>query len=235
MATPALTREVLEEAHTAAEYLQWARALIARVREEHDGLERIRLRIGLAQELMNEVFPLGLLASKYFNGSDEVRIQLKIGNQNHDATVSDARDRGSSVEYVEVTLASEGEDNYLRMRVLHKEGQVSGLGPVTKSGTQRTGLKIHVEPQAVSQAEVLQGEKNRVVQAIERKLGKSYPSNTLLLVGFNDEMAYDRPDNIAGLESAVSAYLPQLKAFHSVAIVGLSQGLFMSWRTGSAI
>lgn len=235
MATSVLTREVLEEVHTAAEYLQWARALIALVREEQDGIERIRLRIGLAKELMNEAFPLGLLASKYFAESDEVRIQLKIGNQTHDAIVSDTRARVSPVKFVEATLASEGEDDYLRMRVLHEQGHVSGLGRVTKSGTQRTGLKIQVEPQAVSQAEVLQRERTCVVQALERKLGKSYPANTLLLVGFNDEMAHDRPDNIANLESAVSAYLPRLKAFHSVAIVGLSQGLFMSWRTGSAI
>ncbi|MBI5911402.1 MAG: hypothetical protein HY848_15805 [Betaproteobacteria bacterium] len=235
MASSVLTPDLLEEAHTAAEYLQWVRTLISRVKEEPDGLKQIRLRMGPAKELMNEAFPIGLLASTYFDGSEQVSIRLKIGNQNYDAIVSDCRSNPSSVQYVEVTLASDGEDDYLRMRVLHESGEVSGLGSVNKSGTQRTGLTIHVEREMVSQPEVLRQESDRLAQAIARKLGKAYPPNTLLLVGFDDTMAFDRPDNIANLEATIATYLPQLRAFHSVAIVGLQQGLFLSWSTENAI
>ena len=227
MPTPVLTTAVLEQTQTAANYLPWVRELIARVKSEPDGQEQLRLRIGLAKQLMNEAFPIGLLAAKYFEGSEQVTISLKVGNQNFDAAVVDARSEGSSVQYIEVTMADDGEDDYLRMRVLNERGEVSGLGQVSKTGTKKTGLTINVAGEMVSQAEVLIRERKRVSQAIARKLGKSYPPNTLLLLAFDDTMAFDRRDNIANIEAVLSDYLPRLQAFHAVAIVGLQQGLFM--------
>lgn len=235
MISPILTPDLLEEAHTAAEYLQWVKTLISRVKKEPDGLQQLRLRMGLAKELINEAFPIGLLASTYFGSSDEVSIRLKIGSQSYDAIVSDSRNTSLPVEYIEVTLASDGEDDYLRMRVLHESGEVSGLGPVSKIGTRRTGLSIEVNCEMASQTEVLHRESNRVARAIARKLNKAYPPNTLLLIGFDDAMAFDRPDNIENLEATVATYFPQLKAFHSVAIVGVQQDLFLSWDMGSVI
>lgn len=234
MTTSILTSAELEETHTAADYLQWVRHVISRLQSEPDGQERIRLRIGLAKELMNEAFPIGLLATKYFEGSDRVRISLKIGSQNFDASVTDERLENSSVQYIEVTMADDGEDDYLRMRVLHEREEVSGLGQVTKTGTKKTGLTIDVAQEMTSQAEILRRERDRVLRAIERKLGKSYPPNTLLLLAFDDTMAFDRRDNIANLEAVLSQHTPQLRAFHSVAIVGLQQGLLLCRRTADA-
>jgi hypothetical protein len=235
MAASVLSPAVLEETHTAADYLDWVRELIAQIKLEPDGLERIRLRIGLAKELMNEAFPIGLLAARYFERSERVSLSLKVGSQNFDAEVVDNRNQGSAVRYIEVTNADDGEDDYLRMRVLHERGEVSGLGSVTKTGTRRTGLTINVAREMVSQADVLQQERNRLSRAIERKLGKPYPPNTLLLLAFEDTMAFDRRENIASLESVLTEYLPRLQAFHSVAIVGLQQGSFLHRCAAGAI
>lgn len=229
-----LTHGILEEQHTAADYLPWVHSLISQVKEEPEGLARIRQRVGLAKELMNEAFPIGLLASTFFCASDQVRLALKVGNQPYDATVSDLRPNGSSIQYIEVTVAGEGEDDYLRMLALQECGQVSGLGRVTKSGTKKNGLKISVQSAMVSQLEVLDRERNSIASAIERKLTKSYPPHTLLLVAFDDSVAFDRPDNISNIQAAVSAFLPRLKGFHSVAIVGIQKRMLLSWRTGSA-
>lgn len=234
MADSILKNELLEEQHSAADYLEWVRSLVAQVKEEPDGLARIRLRIGPAKELMNEAFPIGLLASTFFGASDQVHLALKVGNQPYDATVSDLRPDGTSIQFIEVTLAGEGEDDYLRMRTLHECGHVSGLGRVAKSGTKKTGLNIRVESTMVSQTDVLDRERNSIASAIERKLTKSYPPHTLLLVAFDDTMAFDRPDNISNIQAAVSAFLPRLASFHSVALVGLQNRMLLSWRTGSA-
>lgn len=227
MHTTFLTPAILEEAHTAADYLQWAQSLITQVKAEPDGLSRIRLRIGLVKELMNEAFPIALLAAKYFDKSPQVSISLKIGSQSFDAVVSDKRSEGSSVQYIEVTMAYEGEDDYLRMLTLHKVGEVSGLGTVTKHGTKKTKLAINVENEMVSQAEILRRERDCISQAIERKLGISYPPNTLLLIGFDDTMSFNRNDNIRNLEAILSDYSPKLMAFHSVVIVGVQKDLFI--------
>jgi hypothetical protein len=230
-----LTPEALEEPHTAKDYLQWARSLVQKLKAEPDGLGQIRLRIGLAKELMEEVIPIGLLASHYFDESEEVQINLKIGNQNYDATVSDTRVAGPSVSYLEVTLAHEGETEYLRMRQLHKKGKVSALGSVTKRGTRRTRLIVKIANEMVSQPEILRRERDLVSKAIDRKLNKPYPPKTLLIIGFDDTMAFDRGDNIANLKDVLIEYMPKLKAFHSVAIVGLYKELFLCMQTSDAI
>lgn len=225
-----LTPAVLEEEHSAAEYLAWVQSIIDRVKAGPDGLQQIRFRVGLAKELMNEALPIGRLAAAHFGSSRHVALRLKIGNQGYDAEVSDRRSPTSEVQFIEVTLASEGEGDYLRMKVLHETGEVSGLGSVSKSGTKRTGLTVNVEREAVSQAEVLRRERQCIADAIERKAGKTYPPNTLLLIAFDDTMAFDRPDNIDNIESTISSSLPRLVSFHSVAIVGMQCDLFLHRR-----
>ena len=229
-----LTNKVLEESHTAKEYLLWAKGLVEQLKSKPNGLEMIRLRVGLAKELMDEVIPIGLLASKYFGESDDVRINLKIGSQSYDAVVSDHRKQPSAVSYIEVTLAHEGEDEYLRMWHLHKKGNASGLGRVTKHGTKKTGLCVEVAMEPLSQAEVLQRERGLLLKAIDKKLEKKYPQNTLLLVAFDDVMAFDRKDNIKNLEDVIVERMSSLRAFHTIAVVGLHQGLYICKRTGVA-
>lgn len=228
-----LTKEILEESHTAKEYLLWAKGLVKQLKSELDGLEKIRFGRDLAKELMNEVIPIGLLATKYFDESDDVSISLKIGSQNYDAVVSDYRKQPSSVLYIEVTLAHEGEDQYLRMLRLHKKEEVSGLGKVIKHGSKKTGLDVDISNEMLSQVEVLQRERGLLSKAIDRKLEKKYPQNTLLLVGFDDVMAFDRKDNIKNLENVITERMPSLRAFHTVAVVGLHQGLYICKRTGA--
>ena len=226
--TAALTPAVLEQPHTARDYLAWVRSLIAQVKaEDPDGLRKIRLCIGLAKELMQEAFPIGLFASQYFQLSYDVEIALKVGNQGYDAIVRDRRTAPSGIAYLEVTLASEGETDYLRMLKLHEAGQVSGLGQVTKTGTKKTGRVIRVEAEAVSQREVLEKERRIIAEAIERKVDKTYPADTALIIGLDDTMSFDRPDNIANIESVLNDYSDRLRGFHTVAVVGLIERLFL--------
>ena len=121
------------------------------------------------------------------------------------------------------------------MLVLHERGEVSGLGPLTKTGTRRTGLRVAVANEMVSQQQVLTNERARVARAIERKLGKPYPNNTVLILAFDDTMAFDRTDNIANLQAVLSEYESRLQSFHSVALVGLQQRTFMCRRMRNAI
>jgi len=208
--------------------------LCEKLKAESDGLRQIRLGIGFAKNLMNEAIPIGLFAKRYFAGRSDVCITLKVGNQSFDAIVSDARSEGASVSYIEVTLAHKGETEYLRMLHLHNTGEVSGLGKVTKLGTRRTGLVVDVAREMTSQTEVLTRERELVARAIERKLDAHYPRGTLLLIGIDDTMSFDRKENIENLDAVLYEYTPKLNAFHSIAIVGLYNGLFLHQKTGDA-
>jgi hypothetical protein len=235
MTSGALTKQVLEQERSAAEYLAWVRTAIAAVKLEDDGIRKIRYREGLAKQLMYEALPIGLLATKYFSSSDQVRISLKVGSQPYDAEVHDQRTNGSTVRYLEVTMALEEEDDYLRMKVLHETGEVSGLTKVIKTRKRKTGLQFSVPREAVSQQEVLLREGQKLAEAIKRKVSKSYPAGTMLVIGFDDRMAFDHPENLANLESVVSTHRTQLGGFHSVAVIGMYKDLYLHWETSSAI
>lgn len=227
MSLCALTAEVLEQPHTAREYLPWVKGLAAAVRAESDGLRQIRLRVGLAKNLMEEALPIGLFASRFFCESDEVEIALKVGSQGYDAIVKDTRSNSSGIEHLEVTVASEGETDYLRMLRLHETGFAPGFGSIAKSGTKKTGFTVIVEQETVSQSEVLAIERRALLAAIDRKACKLYPENTVLVIAIDDTMSHDRPDNQAGIASVLCEKRMDLKNFHTVAVVGLVAGLFI--------
>jgi hypothetical protein len=212
----------------------WVKQLIKKVQRQENGMETIRYRKGMAKPLMEEALPIGLFSSIYFNASQDIYIQLKIGNQPFDAIVSDQRRDKSPISYIEVTQAHEGESTYLKMKRLHETGSVNSLGEVRKSGTKTTGIVFDVDDNMVSQSEILQKEARLVEDAIKRKLGKQYPSNTLLLIAFNDEMAFDREDNIQNLKKVIDRYLPHMNMFCQVALVGTSKRLLIE-RTISTV
>jgi hypothetical protein len=223
-----LTLKILEQPHSAAEYLPWVKSLAAAVRAETDGLRQIRLRIGLTKKLMEEAFPIGIFASRFFESSDEVLIALKTGSQSYDATVNDGRANPSKVKYLEVTVATEGAVDYHRRRLLHETGRVSGFGKITKSGTEKTGLRLKDEPEAVSQATVLTLERRLISDAIDRKSGKAYPEQTALVIAFDDRMAHDRHDNQANIAAVLQEKSGATQGFQTVAVVGVFEGLFIA-------
>ena len=157
-------------------------------------------------------------------------IQLKVGSQNYDAIVEDGRDGEDKILHVEITQAHEGESEYLRMLALHENGHVSALGPVTKTGTKRSGLSIKVDSVAVSQQEVLERESKSVADAISRKIGKPYPENTLLLVAFDDIMAHDREDNIQNIRQAIDSSIISPSNISNIVLVGLHKNLCIEKR-----
>jgi hypothetical protein len=232
MAESVLTQQLLEEEHTADEYQKWVDSVIAKVQQEAGRLKRIRLREGLAKQLMNEADPIGILATKYFAASDQVRIRLRIGNQLYDAEVVDQRTNGSSVRYLEVTMAFEGEDDYLRMKALQETGEVAWLSKVIKPKVRKPGWKPIIPMEAISQNEVVLRETEKFKGAIERKVGKSYPVGTMLVIGFDDRMAFDHRENQESLASVISAYRSQLVGFHSIALVGMFMGFYRHWHWG---
>lgn len=225
----AITSELLEESHTAADYLTWVKSMINCFKEvDPKGLEKIRLRKGLAKNLMEESLIIGKFAKSYFDSSNEVQISLKIGSQSFDATVTDKRDIPSKICYLEVTLASQNESEFLRMTILHATGEVSGTGKIKKIGSGKN-RKIEVENNGISQEEILIKERQSIIDAIERKLKKQYPENTALIIGFDDTFAHDRQENINNLTTTVLNYAKQLSAFNCLAIIGTVKDLYLKF------
>lgn len=228
-----LSKEILEQKHTAMEYMQWVEELIKKVKSVENGIELIRLREGLAKELMEEAFPVALFASHHYSCSPEVILGLKIGNQHFDAVVEDLRSIKSPIQYLEVTSttvvgASNGREDYLFKHHLHYSGS-GGTGKISHSRTKRKGLITNIERETVSQLDVLSHEKRTVNEAINRKLKSHYPENTALVISFDDRFAFDREENISNLQQVLNDNIRNLNQFNFswVCIVGLYQGLFL--------
>jgi hypothetical protein len=202
---------------------------MAEVAATDTGKHAIGFRKGLAKPLVEEALPLGIFAAHHFGGSDDVTIALVLGNQNYDATIEDHRAQKSSFSFIEVTQAHEGENKYLRMLVLEREGHVSLLGPVHKSGTKVTGIHVEVEGAALRHSTVLQRELDRVEAAILRKTGKPYPSDTALLVVFDDYISIEDESDLEALRSRIQPLLSCLGNFRWLAVVGWSKRTFLEF------
>ena len=98
-----ISKEILEQQKSAENYLPWAKSLIARVKDNEDGMESIRLRTGMSKVLMEETLPIGYFAKAHYRSSPDVLIKLKIGDQHYDALVKDKREHPSPIEKIEVT------------------------------------------------------------------------------------------------------------------------------------
>ena len=226
-----LTKEMLEEEHSAAKYLPWVKSLIAAVKKADDGIEAVRLGIGLSKVLIEEALPIGTFASHHYCSSNDVFVSLKIGSQHFDATVRDKRVKKSPIKYLEVTStmamgASDGYDDYLLKHHLHHHG-LSGTGTISHRGTKKSGIITNVDRGVICQEDVLKHERTTVQEAIDRKSKIPYPPNTALIIAFDDVFAFDRKDNIGNLESVLELNADRLSNFSWISIVGTQQGLFM--------
>jgi len=221
-----LSREELAMPRTAAQYLLWVDSRIEELAATPQGKRAVRFRTGLAKPLVEEALPLGIFAQHHFGGSDSVDIRLVLGNQSYDAIVEDNRDAKSPFSFVEITQAHAGEDEYLRMLALDREGRVSALGPVHKVGTKATGIYVDVENVGVTHSDILEAELARVESAITRKLGKAYPSNTALLVVFDDHISIRDENDKDALRARITPLLPDVDNFCWLAIVGWTRRTF---------
>ncbi|MCH8135180.1 MAG: hypothetical protein IIB77_04280 [Proteobacteria bacterium] len=221
-----LTQEDLEVRRTAAAFLPWVEECIEKIGSTNEGKSAIRFRQGLAKQLVEEALPIGIFAMHHFGAKEDIAIQLVVGNQNYDAIVTGD---SSFFSYIEVTQAHEGEDAHLRMIALECDGHVSTLGPVIKTGTKATGISVEVEGIALSHSAVLCEELARIQDAVARKIDKSYPEDTALLVVFDDYISIRNEQDLAELRSAVEPLMPQLNNFRWFAVVGWSKRTFMEF------
>ena len=116
-----LTEEQLQKERSAAEFLPWVEGLLQTLGASPEGKTTVRFRRGLAKRLVEEALPLGILALHHYCSSEEVRLRLVLGNQNHDAVIDDQRANPSPFSFVEVTQAHAGEEEHLRMLALEEQ------------------------------------------------------------------------------------------------------------------
>jgi len=220
MSNEDISKEELTKERTPLELLKWVEGKLGQIESTEEGERTIRLHIGLAKQLMEEVYPLAIFGCRKFGDTDQILMQPVISNRSYDAVVTDVRSKPASQSYVEITQSLEGENDYLRRLVLQEQGIVFGHGDVTKKGTKKTGLQVSVKPN-VNSGDIAGNELNRIVDAAKRKAGRDYPTNTSLIIVFDDDRFFQRHIDDAILDAFFrKCILPLDLRFSTLYLVG---------------
>jgi len=220
MSSEGISVEELTQKRTPSELLSWVKWKMDQMGATDEGGRTLRLREGLAKQLMEEVYPLALFGWRRFGNTDQILMQPIIGNQSYDAIVTDLRSKPPCQSYVEITQSHEGESDYLRSLVLEQRGIVPMHSPVIKRGTKKTGRQVSIPLKAVSADEVAKKELEKIVDAAKRKAGKDYPINTSLIIVFDDGLFFQRAIDV-NLDAFVNKYIRKLDLrFSTLNLVG---------------
>jgi len=221
MSNKGISIEELTKKRTPSELLGWVKRKMDQIGSTDEGERALRLREGLAKQLMEEVYPLALFGWRKFGNTDQILIHPIIGNQSYDAVVTDLRSKPASQTYVEITQSHEGESDYLRMLNLQQRGFTFSHGPVIKTGTKKTGRLVSTPPKVVTPNEVARNELGKIVDAAKRKAAKDYPINTSLIIVFNDDWFFRQAIDDANLDTFIKKYILKLDLrFSTLYIVG---------------
>ncbi len=225
-----ITKEELEKPRKASEIKPWVDKKYEELICTNEGKHALRYCKLLAKKLIEEAIPLGIFCKHYFHNSNHVTIQHIISSKNYDAIINDQRENKTTLEFLEITQAHEGEDAHLRKLKLEVEISVSAVGKVTKQGTKKTGITVEVEHVALGDSVIRNKELQRIYNAAERKSKNEYLKNTGLIIMFNDTISFRDSSNIEELKEYMQEnVLSLLSNFSKVFIVGNSANIFLEF------
>ena len=130
---PYISVDELTKTRSPAELCEWVQNKFDEIAEIPGGKDAIRFRKGLCKQFVEEVYPLSIYGMHKYAINSTARLTPVLGNQSYDALVEDS---SAKVQYkLEITQAHEGQDEYLRMLALKRDGHVWPFGKISKSGT----------------------------------------------------------------------------------------------------
>ena len=198
-----ISKNELTQERTPSELRSWVIEKTGEMGSTQQGRRVLRLQKGFAKQLMEEVLPLSIFGKHKYGDTDQVLLQPVIGNQHYDVVVTDRRSKPPIKSYVEITQSHEGTDNYWRRRQLLEKGYVFPYAPVIKTKTKK-GQAFSIPSEANSVKARVENERQRILAAAKRKVGKDYPPNTSLIIFFDDARPFQEEMDNVRLDSFVS-------------------------------
>jgi hypothetical protein len=187
-----ISKDEILQSRTPSEYIVWFEEKLNIIRQRRDELkEQIILHQGIAKYFHEELFPLYRLLQNKLKVWEQVKFLPVIGSQNYDVKVN--THRSDVPQYIEITITDRDEEQHNRMEYFLKHEEVDLLGTVSIS--RKPIRKIDVEGVLLDEREINQAQKNRLQEAINRKVNAvKRMEGTALLVYF-DDYTYFRYDN----------------------------------------
>lgn len=223
------SKEEIEKERTPSELWNWLIQKVEQICSTKEGLKEFRLQKGLLKQLVEEIGPLAIFAKHKFGDADQVYLQPAIGNQNYDAIVTDLRTNPASKNYLEITHAHEGGNDYWRRRELSEKGIVFSHAPVIKTGKGKNRT-VSIPPEATPVEERVKNELDRILDAAKGKEHIDYPANTSLIIFFDDTPPFKEVIDNKKLDDFVNENILNLDLrFSELYLVGETKEIFREY------
>ena len=218
-----LSAEEMTKRRTPRELNDWVPTIFDRFLESNEAKAYLRLKKGLSKQFLEEVWPLALLAKQLFGDSDQIICEPVPGNQKYDALIEDRRSDTPIQIKVEFTIAVDGYDDHLRMKVLNDKGSANAYGDISVSGTKHTGHKIDIDRSGRDRDELTSNAVRLLVEALRGKADRPYGLSHWLCVKFDDWIWVPNKNDAEQIRASVSSAKRALNLdFAKVFIVGSS-------------
>lgn len=176
---------------TPAQFLEWFEDTLREIKQTDGINDQVILRERIGKFFYEEVFPLFRLLQNKKDAWSNLKFKNVYGDQPFDVEIFGSKEC-EFLSFLEITMADQNYEDHLRMRYFTEHEDVCMTGPVTHTGTKKTGLNVSVANEAGDLTEMNQEKKDLIRNAIARKTLKAYPGNTVLLVYFDDYVAFSR-------------------------------------------
>jgi len=229
-----LTKEDMEKERTPDELSLWWEKKNREFANSKEGHHYALLKKELTKKFLEEILPLSLLANILYAGRCDIICIPNLGNDNFDAIIRNNSCSPPIELKIEFTLAIDGQDDHLRMKHLVEHGHVSLTGPLTYTGTEKTGHKIVVENEAVSHHD-LRGINFALIKsrAEQKCKPKNYGKNHVLVITIDDHIAprYDNQKDLEALNEFMKSNVINLPLdFGELYVLGLSGKTFLAFK-----
>jgi len=229
-----LTKEDMEKERTPEELSLWWERKSQEFANSKDGHNYALLKKGLCGKFYDEILPLNLLSNILYADRSDIGCIPNLGNDNFDAIIRDYSHSPHSEIKIEFTLAIDGHDDYLRRKYFVDHGRVSLTGPLSYTGTEKTGHKINVENEAVLHIDSLKKSFALIKSRAEQKCKpKNYGKNHILVITIDDYIAprFDNPKDLEALKEFMKSNVINLPLdFGELYVLGLSGKAFLPYK-----
>lgn len=184
-----ISKEEIEKPRNGKELLIWVEGKIEEISKEAGGRNAILHLKGGCKELIEEILPIAIWANQQEDPT-LVTLEPAIGSQNYDAFVID-KQKESKTYHLEVTQAHMGVQEHWRRLHLLNEGWAPGpLQEMKCVEKGPAGLKIKPGRMANTLEGLIRQTKDLIYKALDKKATKNYPTDTQLIVAFEDYLIY---------------------------------------------
>lgn len=220
-----ITTDQIEKKKSPSEIYEWVFSTFDNFITKEEVTSLRMLTYAEIKVFVEESYPLAYFCHHFFSEDNSVKINQKVGNQSYDAIVEGC----DKFDYIEITNAINGYDERLRNEELDRTGSVVGAGGIMVTGTKASGNQtITFESIAVSHDGIKEEQKELILKIVRKKSQKEYPDNTMLIVGFPDNISFKTDEDISELKSFMEYELnPIINNFSGLSLVGYSGKVFL--------